>query len=152
LDGKFSWNSGEKFGQTENSYETKKKKDEIYSKFGLSPTVRVYIHGRIIIKDLHGDGLNEVIVSKPNVSMGISQKTRTFESGEVYSLVWNGKEIVVDWKTREIKGYIADYQIKDVDNDGEEELVVAVVNSPGEGGTWGVAKDINSHILFLKLF
>jgi TolB-like protein len=152
LDGKFSWNSGEKFGQTENSYETRKKKDEIYSKFGLSPTVRVYIHGRIIIKDLHGDGLNEVIVSKPNVSMGISQKTRTFESGEVYSLFWNGKEIVVDWKTREIKGYIADYQIKDVDNDGEEELVVAVVNSPGEGGTWAGGKDINSNILFLKLF
>ena len=35
LDGKFSWKSGEKFGQTENSYETKKKKDEIYSKSGF---------------------------------------------------------------------------------------------------------------------
>jgi TolB-like protein len=151
-DGKMVWRSGRPFGETENSYETKKKIDEIYSKFGLSPTVRVYIHGRIIIKDLHGDGLNEVIVNKNKAEMKLFEKAKTFTSGEVYSLVWDGKTLGTNWKTREIDGYIADYQIKDVDNDGEEELVVAIVDSPGGGGTWMGRKNINSHILFFKLF
>jgi TolB-like protein len=151
LDGKFSWNSGERFGQTENSYETRKKKDEIFVRAG-SRTERVYIPMRILIKDLSGNGLNEVIVSKPNVSMGISKRARTFESGEIYGLFWNGKEIVINWKTREIKGYISDFQIKDVDNDGEEELVVAVVNSPGEAATLVGGKNVHSSVLFLQLF
>jgi TolB-like protein len=150
-DGKIVWSSGDQFGGTENSYETKKQIEAIWiNKFG--DTWRVYIPGRIIIKDLDGDGLSEVIVNKNNVpSINIFEKAKTFTSGEVYSLVWNGKNIVINWKTQQIVGYIADYQVKDVDNDGEEELVVAIVYTPGSGGMM-LSGDIKSNILFFKLF
>jgi len=153
LDGKFSWTTGERFGQTENSYETKRKKDDMFGFGGLTATKRIFIHGRIIVKDLHGDGLNEVIVNKNSAEMKLLEKGRSFTSGEFYGLVWDGKVLNIHWKTREINGYIADYQVKDIDNDGEEELVVAVVNSPGGEGTLGLGKDaVKSNILFLKLF
>jgi oxalate decarboxylase/phosphoglucose isomerase-like protein (cupin superfamily) len=92
-----------------------------------------------------------VIVNKNNVpSLDFFEKAKTFTSGEVYSLVWNGKSIVINWKTQQIVGYIADYQVKDVDNDGEEELVVAIVYTPGTGGM--LSGDMKSNILFFKLF
>ena len=55
-------------------------------------------------------------------------------------------------KTRELDGYIADFQVKDADNDGEEELVVAVV-APSQAGDKGAFdKKPTSSILFFKLF
>ncbi len=146
-DGKFTWNSGERFGQTENSYETKKKKDDVF----LGSALRVYIHGRIIRKDLPGGGLSEVIINKNNVATKLSEKARTFTDGAVYSLVWNGKTFAINWKTRPIDGYISDYQVKDVDSDGEEELVVTIVDAPGSGMFTGEG-NIRSNILFFKLF
>jgi TolB-like protein len=148
-DGKFSWGSGEQFGETDNSYETKRKIEAIRTD-KLTDTWRVYIHGRIIVKDLDGDGLDEVIVNKNNSTITVFEKAKLFTSGEVCSLVWNGKEIVINWKTQLIKGYIADYQIKDVDNDGEPELVVAITDSPGSRSM--LAGNVKSNILFFKLF
>ncbi len=52
-----------------------------------------------------------------------------------------------NWRTREIPGYIADYQVEDFDNDGERELVVAMV-SPSQF----LKKSTGSQILFFELF
>ena len=61
--------------------------------------------------------------------------------------MWEDGALTTNWKTREINGYISDYQIKDVDNDGEEELVVSVVDLGGTMNRKGT-----SNILFFKLF
>jgi hypothetical protein len=66
--------------------------------------------------------------------------------GEIYNLVWQEGYLETQWKTREINGYISDFQLKDVDNDGEEELVVAVV------GYADISGSTTSNILFFKLF
>jgi hypothetical protein len=44
--------------------------------------------------------------------------------------------MVENWQTKKINGYVADYQFKDIDNDGENEVVLALVLSPG-----GILKD-----------
>jgi hypothetical protein len=109
---------------------------------------RVYIPERILIKGLNGDGLNEVIVQK-NISSttNVFDKLRLFEKGEIYGLVWDEEgAFTTRWKTKEINGYISDFQIKDVANDGEEELVVAVVDLGGIMTRKGTSK-----ILFFKL-
>ena len=146
-DGKFSWKSKERFGGTNNSYDTKKM-NPLYKPKDLSD-IRIYIPGRVITKDLDGDGINEVIVNKNRSSLRLVDRERMFESGEVCNLIWEEGNLVTNWKTREISGYIADYQVKDVDNDGEEELVVAVVNSSASGMAGGPG---SSNIYFFKLF
>lgn len=148
-DGKFSWRSRERYGGTNNSYDTKRMKDP-FLKPREFPDWRVYIPGRIIIRDLDGDGIKEVIINKNHSeSLRLFERIRFFDKGEVHNLIWDGGNLMTNWKTREISGYIADYQIRDVDNDGEEELVLAVVNSIRSGVMGGPG---SSNILFFKLF
>lgn len=150
-DGKTLWKSNDRFGGTSNYYDTTKKKDPAFRP-QEAPPWRVYIPGRILVKDLDGDGIPEVIVNKNEFSTGtLFERVRIYEKGEIYNLVWDGGGLTTNWKTREIKGYIADYQVKDVDNDGDEELVVAVV-VPEEEITGLLSQKTRSNILFFKLF
>ena len=147
-DGKFSWRSRELFGGTKNFYETKKKTDPVFSyKDKDAVSWRVYIPGKILIRDLDGDGINELIINRNFGSLGLLEKAKTYETGEIYNLVWDGSLLTTNWKTREINGYISDFQVRDVDNDGEEELVAAVVDFGGITDRKGT-----SNILFFKLF
>jgi TolB-like protein len=150
--GKYLWTSKDNFGGTINSYDTTKKKDMGYA-YANSPPIRVYIPGRIITKELDGQGLYEVIINKNGTSgTKLFEKARSFDRGEIYGLVWEENALETVWKTRELDGYIADFQLKDADNDGEEELVVAVV-FPNEAGDKGAFdKKPRSSILFFKLF
>jgi hypothetical protein len=145
-DGKFSWHSRVLYGGTNNYYDTTKKKDPA-DKLGMGPTWRVYIPGRMLIRDLDGDGLQEIIVPKNLRSSRMLDRARGYDTGEIYSLIWQEGSLDIYWKTREINGYISDFQIKDVDNDGTEELVVSVVDTGGTTNQKGT-----SNILFFKLF
>ena len=70
----------------------------------------------------------------------------------IYNLIWDDTTLTPNWKTREINGYISDFQVKDVDNDGEEELVIAVVLPPEEGAEGIFSKKSRSNIHFFKIF
>jgi hypothetical protein len=150
--GKYLWTSKDNYGGTINSYDTTKKKDMGYA-YANSPPHRVYIPGRVITRELDGQGLYEVIVNKNGTSgTRLFDKARSFDKGEIYGLVWEENTLETVWKTRELDGYIADFQVKDADNDGEEELVVALV-FPSEAGDKGAFdKKPRSNILFFKLF
>jgi hypothetical protein len=144
--GNYAWSSGDHLGGTTNYYETKKKKEEPYRPQD-SPPWRVYLPGRILVRDLDGDGIDEVIINKNYSSnYGVFARIRSFEKGEILDLVWEENAFVTNWKTREIAGYIADFQVRDIDNDGENELVVAIVNPSGP-----LDKKSTSNILFFKL-
>jgi TolB-like protein len=109
---------------------------------------RVYIPGRILVHDLDGDGKVEVIVNKNHFAIGrMFERVRLYDKGEVYDLVWDGVMLAENWRTKEIPGYIADYQVEDYDNDGERELVVAMVPQ-----TDLLQQAKSSHLLFFELF
>ena len=150
-DGKIQWNSVDRFGGTDNFYETKKKKHDDYR--DDSPW-RVYIPVRVLIKDLNGDGFPQIIVNKNDPTTRLFEKAKTYEKGEIYCLIWDEGDLVTSWKTRSFKGYIADFQVKDVDNDGNEELVFAVVGKDDTGeGISGLLSDKKiSNVYFFKLF
>jgi hypothetical protein len=153
-DGKTQWRSKDRFGGTSNYYDTRKKSDPVFRP-GSAPSWRTYIPGRILIRDLNGDGIPQVIVNKNEFSTGqFIEKVRAYERGEIYDLIWEEDQLTTNWKSREINGYIADYQVKDADNDGNDELVVAVVVSAvtEEGITGILSKKKRSNILFFKLF
>jgi TolB-like protein len=150
-DGKFRWRSTDHFGGTDTFYDTKKKKHDDYR--DDSPW-RVYIPGRILVKDLNGDGIPQIIVKKNELTTRLLERARSFEKGEIHCLIWDESDLATDWRTRALKDYIADYQVKDVDNDGNEELVVAVVGSEdtGEGISGLLSNKKISNIYFFKLF
>jgi hypothetical protein len=101
---------------------------------------------------LEGEGIPKVIINRNEFLAGsLFQRLRVYETGAIYNLIWDENMLTTNWKTREIKGYIADYQIRDVDNDGDEELVVATV-APEEDVSGLLSQKSRSNILFFKLF
>jgi len=150
-DGKDSWRGSERFGGTNNFYETRKKKEEAY-RHTEAPPWRFFIPGRILVRDLDGDGIPEVVINKNEFVTGtIFEKMKAYEKGEIYDLVWDENKLVTNWKTKEIAGYIVDYQVKDIENKGEEELVVGVVLTQ-EGLSGALSRKTESQILFFKLY
>jgi TolB-like protein len=96
-----------------------------------------YINPRIITYDTNKDGKREIIIVKNISSAGrLFERVKLFTSSEVYNLEWDGMGMVENWRTKRISGYVADYQFKDIDNGGENEIVLALVLSGG-----GLTKD-----------
>ena len=91
-----------------------------------------FINSRILTLDTGKDGKKEIIIVKNLSSVGrVLKNVKVFTSSEIYDLEWDGLGLVENWKTRKISGYVADYQLKDIDNDGQKEIVLALVLSVG---------------------
>lgn len=92
----------------------------------------IYLNPRILTYDLNKDGKKDVIVVKNISAMGrVLKNMPLFTSAEVYNLEWDGVGLSEVWRTKKISGYVADYQIRDIDNDGQDEIVLALVLSVG---------------------
>jgi TolB-like protein len=149
-DGKIVWRGGDRFGGTNNFYDTQKKKDLVYTTPSTVP-YRFFVPGRILIKRMNDEETPEIIINKNTFSGSVFERVKIIDKAEIFGLLWDESRFSTDWKTREIRGYIADYQVKDVANTGEEELVVGVV-LPMEGGTAGIfSRKTESVIQFFKL-
>jgi TolB-like protein len=136
----FIWKSEDVFGGSNTIIESMKgsnvNSDDPYN----------YINLRILTYDTNKDGKREIIIVKNLSSSGrMFQRVKLFTSAEVYDLEWDGMGMVENWRTKKINGYVADYQFKDIDNDGENEVVLALVLSVG-----GTIKD-RSVIVAYKL-
>ncbi len=91
-----------------------------------------FLNLRILTYDLNKDGKKEVIVLKNISSTGrVLKNAPAFTAAEVYAFEWDGLGLSELWRSKKINGYGADYQIKDIDNDGEDEIVMALVLSVG---------------------
>jgi hypothetical protein len=111
--------------------------DEGRKEISENDNVITYINPRIVTYDTNKDGKREIIIVK-NISTAARtfQRLKLFTSAEVYNLEWDGMGLVENWRTKKISGYVADYQFKDIDNDGENEVVLALVLAAG-GSTKG---------------
>lgn len=125
----FVWKSEEVFGGSNTSIEPiTKATDQSAEDVG----VLSFINLRILTYDTNQDGKRELIIVKNHSSTGrLFQHIKMFSSAEVYNLEWDGMGMVQNWRTKKINGYVADYQFKDIDNDGENEIVLALVLSVG---------------------
>jgi TolB-like protein len=123
----FLWKSEEQFGGSNTTIEPIAK-----TKSGESDDRTWFINSRIITYDTNKDAKREIILPKNISSSGrMFQNLKLFTNAEVYNLEWDGLGIAESWKTKKINGYIADYQFKDIDNDGENDIVLALVLSTG---------------------
>ena len=126
----FLWKSDEQFGGS-NTYIEPMTRSGIHDQSEDGDIIH-YINLRILTYDTNKDGKREIIVVKNLSSAGrLLQRLKLFTAAEVYNLEWEGTGIVENWRTKKISGYVADYQFKDIDNDGENEVVLALVLSVG---------------------
>jgi len=56
---------------------------------------------------------------------------RMFTKTHIEAFTWDGIGLRPIWKTRTMKGYIQDYTVGDFDNDGNDELIAALVIKEG---------------------
>ena len=125
----FIWKSEEVFGGSNTNIEPiTKATDQSAEDVGQLS----YINLRVLTYDTNQDGKREIIVVKNHSSAArLFQHVKLFSSAEVYNLEWDGMGMVQNWRTKKINGYVADFQFKDIDNDGENEIVLALVLSVG---------------------
>jgi hypothetical protein len=57
---------------------------------------------------------------------------RIFTSAHIEAFSWDGIGLGTIWRTRKIGGILSDINVGDIDNDGENELLAAVVMKTGK--------------------
>lgn len=89
---------------------------------------RVYLPQRILLTDMDRNGSQEVITVKNDSKAGrVFTKYRFYNRGQFESLSWDGLGLSPIWSTKKLSGYICDFAVGDLDNDGKMEVVAAVV-------------------------
>ncbi len=139
------WTSKDYFGGTLNKIERETRTGKT-SEDDSSP--QASINSRILQRDLDGDGEVEVILNR-NITSKIGRffdKSREYKKGEIVNLTWTGNSLEENWKTKILEGYIADFQIDDIDNDGFKDLVITLITQFG-----GARTKPASHLVSYKL-
>lgn len=135
--GDTKWTSGDKYGGSNNyiDYPSPSEQNE---------KERFYLPQRICLTDINKDGKNELIIVKNiDTTLGLFSRSKMYKSGYIECLGQDKYyELYEKWRTRKESGYISDYFIGDLTNDGKNDLVFAVVKKTGMAFT-----DAGSHIV-----
>ncbi|XPV75915.1 MAG: hypothetical protein ACNI27_14950 [Desulfovibrio sp.] len=78
----------------------------------------------------------EVLVNKDiSIAAQVFKRFRKFSQGEIHSLYYDGVGMNLTWKTRRIKGTVTDFMLADLNNDGNDQLVILVNAFTGAVGS-----------------
>ncbi len=124
-DGKIEWSSPEQYGGT-----------PLYflppGKATGNLQEKEYLPIRIRTADLENDGKLQVIVPQNKDTAGrLLSQQRFYGKSRIEAFMWDGLGLTSIWKTRQLSGRIQDFKIADFDNDGQLELLAAVVTKEG---------------------
>ena len=91
-----------------------------------------YLPTRTRQADLDGDQKIEALVAQ-NIDSSNRKlsRQRFYSSSRIMALVWDGLGMTTMWQTRKISGRVQDLVVADFDNDGQNELLAAVVSKEG---------------------
>jgi len=135
--GREEWTSPEPYGGSYTwlitTEEYRKKQRESRSEPDPLPMELFYLPQRVLLSDFDRNGKTEVLVVKnEDVTKGVMSRLRSYREGHFESLSWDNVGMRTAWRTRNFSGYISDYNIGDFNNDGQNEIVFAVVKKIGD--------------------
>ncbi|MDD2605271.1 MAG: VCBS repeat-containing protein [Desulfobacteraceae bacterium] len=91
-----------------------------------------YFPLRVRTTDINSDGNPEILIARHDeLARNMLKDFRSFSKARIESLAWDGLGLVPVWKTRTFSGRASDFTVGDFDNDGGDELVIAVVTKEG---------------------
>ncbi len=120
--GSNEWESTEKYGKTNNYW--------ITGEPAADQTVREreYFNPRIKFHPVGEDQKNKVfLITNSEFGAGSIGQIKRFKDGRVEIMSWNGIALAPVFQTVPLQGWVSDFDIADIDNDGIEELVISVV-------------------------
>ena len=141
--GSDEWESTEKYGKTNNYWFAEPRGAD------ASYREREYFNPRIKFHSLGEDQKSKIFVIKNNeLGGGMIGRIKRFKEGKVEVMSWNGIALAPMFQTMPLQGWVSDFDIQDIDNDGIEELLISVVT---RSGVAILSKDKASNIISYKL-
>ncbi len=93
---------------------------------------QTFLPVRTRLVDLDGNQKFEVLaVQNMDSSNRMLAQQRFFNKSRVMDMAWDGLGLTPIWQTRYISGRIQDFTVADFDNDGQNELLAAVISKEG---------------------
>jgi len=141
--GSNEWESTEKYGKTNNYW--------LSGNRGADVTYRErdYFNPRIKFHPVGEDRKEKVfLITNNEIGGGTIGRIKRFKEGRVEVMSWNGIALEPVFQTVPLQGWVSDFDIADIDNDGIEELVISVVT---RSKIAILAKDKTSNIISYKL-
>jgi len=87
---------------------------------------------RLVVWHNRAKNESEVIaVQNHDLTSNTLKEFRYFNKTYIAGFTWNGVGLGPSWKTRQLSGYIQDFTVGDFDNDGQDELIAALVVKEG---------------------
>ncbi len=126
--GEIAWESDQVYGGNRLFMEAPDPENSFTDNGRTRRMINYYLPQRIHVTDIDKDGLNEIIILKNYDSdPGLFSRIKAFKEGHIDCLSYDDIGVQLKWQTRDIAGYISDYVIGDLDNDGLNEVVLSAV-------------------------
>jgi hypothetical protein len=90
-----------------------------------------YFPMRLVVWQNPANKESQVIAVKNHDVSGRKLAYRKFTKTHIEAFTWDGVGLRPNWKTRTMTGYIPDYRVGDFDNDGQDELIAALILKEG---------------------
>jgi hypothetical protein len=124
--GREEWASQESWGGSDNALVTRSPGDKDES------NIR-YLPSRVHAVDLDGDGIQEIVAVNNEDRAGAFSRLRMFKQGRLEVLKWDQLGLVPVWRSRSMTKFVGDFTVGDVDGDGRQEIVAAIVQKRQKG-------------------
>ncbi|MDH4099986.1 MAG: VCBS repeat-containing protein [Nitrospirota bacterium] len=116
--GKVKWKSAERYGGFKSAFDYQKLDKP------AGEETAVTIKGRVLVTDLDGDEKLEIAVIRNVPVSYYLRRFKVFQAGEIHALRWENGKLEGKWKIKDVEGYIYDFTVGDIVNDGRRNVAV----------------------------
>ncbi|MCP3922578.1 MAG: VCBS repeat-containing protein [Desulfobacterales bacterium] len=104
---------------------------KVLSKYDPEVKDKEYLSQRLFIDDVDNDGKKELITVHNENLTSLLPNSRKFTATSIKVFIWGATGFDVKYQSSKHSGYISDFFVGDIDNDGKKEIVYAVVSKKG---------------------